>query len=90
MMNLQELQKKIDSLQKRNNWINSPDETMVFLLEELGEIAKWVRKSRKSKLTGQEKEELGYEFADVLQHLMSLANAYEIDVRNSLQKKKGI
>lgn len=89
-MDLKEIQEKIKELEKEKDWINSPDAKMTLLLEELGEVAKWVRKSRKKKLTKKEKEALNLEFADVLQHLISLANSFGIDLEWGLGKKKKI
>jgi NTP pyrophosphatase (non-canonical NTP hydrolase) len=87
-MNLKEVQEKIKKLEKKNNWVNSPDAKISFLVEELGEVCKWVRKSRNRSLTEEEKDELNKEFADVLQHLISLANDFKIDLEEGLRKKK--
>lgn len=87
-MDLKEIQEKIKRLENKKDWINSPDAKMTFLLEELGEVAKWVRKARKKTLTRQEKKELNLEFADVLQHLISLANSFGINLEKGLRKKK--
>lgn len=89
-MNLLELQRAIAKLEQDNNWLNSPDEKMVFISEELGEVAKWVRKARSNELTAEELEELNYEIADVLQHIVSLANSFELDIEAGLVKKKGL
>lgn len=89
-MNLLELQRAIAKLEQDNNWLNSPDEKMVFITEELGEVAKWVRKARSNELTAEELEELNYEIADVLQHIVSLANCFELDIEAGLVKKKGL
>lgn len=89
-MDLSIVQRKIKKLEKQNNWINSPDEKITFILEELGEVSKWVRKSRKKSLTKGEKEDLNLEFADVFQHLISLANHFDIDLEEGLRKKKKI
>ena len=89
-MNLKELQQKIRELEESKGWVNPPDAKITFLMEEMGEVAKWVRKSRGKGLNGQEREELGFELADVLQHLVSLANEFNIDLERSVQKKKGI
>jgi len=89
-MTLHELQWKIRELEKSKGWINSSDAKITFLVEEMGEVAKWIRKSRGKGLNEEEKEELGFEFADVLQHLISLANEFNIDLEQSLLKKKGI
>jgi len=87
-MNLKEIQEKIRKLEKENKWINSSDAKVSFLIEELGEVCKWVRKSRNKSLTEQEKDEFNKEFADVLQHLISLANDFGLDLEEGLKKKK--
>ena len=89
-MHLKEIQEKIKELEEKRRWVNSPDVKITFLLEELGEVAKWVRKARKRKLAKKEKRELNLEFADVLQHLLSLANNFGINLEEGLKEKKGI
>lgn len=87
-MQLKQLQKAIAKLEQENGWLNSPDQKMTFITEELGEVAKWVRAARKKPLTKAEKQELNFEIADVLQHLVSLANHFEISIETGLVKKK--
>ncbi|HKX32431.1 MAG TPA: MazG nucleotide pyrophosphohydrolase domain-containing protein [Blastocatellia bacterium] len=89
-MTLREQQQRIKELEESNGWINPPDAKITFLVEEMGEVAKWVRKSRGQKLNEEEREELGFELADVLQHLISLANEFDLDLERSVRKKKGI
>lgn len=89
-MNLFELQQAIAKLEQDKGWLNSPDEKMVFISEELGEVAKWIRKARNNELTPEELEELNYEIADVLQHIVSLANSFGLDIESGLVKKKGL
>jgi len=87
---LKEIQEKIKELERQKKWNNTSDAKIAFLLEELGEVSKWVRKSRNKRLTKKEKEKLNLEFADVLQHLISLANDFGIDLEEGLRKKKKI
>jgi NTP pyrophosphatase (non-canonical NTP hydrolase) len=87
-MDLKTIQNKIEELEKTKGWENTPDEKITFLVEELGEVAKWIRQSRQSPLTKNELEELNLEFADVLQHLISLANHYHLNLEDGLIKKK--
>lgn len=89
-MELSEIQEKIKTLEKKRNWVNSPDAKITFLVEELGEVCKWVRKSRERPLSLVEKKELNKEFADVLQHLISLANDFGLDLEKGLKEKKKI
>lgn len=39
-MDLKSIQEKIKQLEQKNNWINSPDAKISFLIEELGEVCK--------------------------------------------------
>ena len=89
-MTLQELQQSIAKLEQSKGWINSPDEKVTFITEELGEVAKWVRNARDSQLTSDELKELNHEIADVLQHIISLANTFELDIEEGLVEKKGL
>lgn len=87
-MTLQELQQAIAKLEKANGWVNSPDEKVTFITEEMGEVAKWVRKARNKELSPDELKDLNYEIADVLQHIISLANHFELDIEEGLVEKK--
>ena len=89
-MNLSQLQQAIAKLEQDKGWINSPDQKMVFITEELGEVAKWIRTARNKQLTTEELAELNYEIADVLQHIISLANEFKLDIEEGLVEKKGL
>ncbi len=87
-MNLSQLQQAIAQLEQDNGWTNTPDEKMTFITEELGEVAKWVRKARNKQLPPEDLKELNYEIADVLQHVVSLANHFKLDIEKGLIEKK--
>lgn len=87
-MQLSQLQEAIGKLEQEKGWLNTPDQKVVFAMEELGEVAKWVRRARDKELTNDERQELNFEIADVLQHLISLANYFEIEIEEGLAKKK--
>jgi NTP pyrophosphatase (non-canonical NTP hydrolase) len=89
-MNLQQLQQAIAKLEQEKGWINNPDEKMTFITEELGEVAKWIRKARNGELSAEELQELNLEIADVLQHIISLANEFNLDIEDGLRQKKGL
>jgi NTP pyrophosphatase (non-canonical NTP hydrolase) len=89
-MTISQLQQVIATLEQAQSWINSPDEKITFITEELGEVAKWIRKARNSQLTAEELQELNDEIADVLQHIISLANYYKLDIEEGLIRKKGL
>ena len=87
-MTLDDLQGAIAKLEENNGWNNTPDERITFITEELGEVAKWVRKARGKELSPKEQVELSYELADVLQHIVALANTFGINLEEGLRKKK--
>jgi len=89
-MNIAQLQQAIAKLEQEKGWVNTPDQKMTFITEELGEVAKWIRKARMNQLTKVELEELNFEIADVLQHIVSLANVFNLDIEPGLVKKKGL
>lgn len=89
-MDLREVQEKISEYEARHGWTNTPDERMTFLAEEIGEMAKWVRQARVEDLSGEEMDEFKKEFADVLQHICSLANHYKIDLVEALKLKNKV
>lgn len=53
------------------------DKTMLWLVEEIGELAEAIRKG----------EELGEEIADVLAWTVSIANLYNVDIEKEVNKK---
>jgi len=87
-MTIQQLQLVIQELEKGNGWTNTPDEKMTFITEELGEVAKWVRKARNAALSEAERRALNLEIADVVQHVVSLANHFGVDIEAGLLEKK--
>jgi NTP pyrophosphatase (non-canonical NTP hydrolase) len=85
-----QIQAAIAKIEEEKGWTNTPDEKMTFISEELGEIAKWVRRSRKNGLAQAELQELNLEIADVLQHIISLANYFGLNIEEGLVEKKGL
>lgn len=87
---LRDLQEKIAELSKRKGWEkDSPQDKFLFLTEELGEVAKAMRKelniyNEKNKST---KEELASELADVLSYVLDLSNIFKIDLQNAFLEK---
>lgn len=53
------------------------DKTMLWLIEEVGELAEALRKG----------EEVGEEIADVLAWTVSIANLYNVDIEKEVNKK---
>lgn len=67
-------------------------ETFLLFSEEVGEMAKAIRKSRhlfdESTTTNEKKHDLAEEMADVLSYLLDLANHFNIDLAQALQEKE--
>ncbi len=82
-ISLTELQEHLDKTCRENGW-DKNSVTQVFLLfsEEIGELAKAIRKETGFK--GEDKPEnhdnLREEFADVLNYLMELANRFDVNL----------
>lgn len=89
-MTIKELQKLIQQLEDEKGWNNEPDAKLVFLMEEVGEVAKCVRMMRTKTPTKDDLRDLNHEFADVIQHLVSLANTFGLDLEQGLKEKKGL
>jgi NTP pyrophosphatase (non-canonical NTP hydrolase) len=71
---------------------DSPSEKFVLFVEEVGELAKAMRK-RAGLYTEPAKRnefELQEEFADVLAYLLDLANCYEVDLEQAFRAKERI
>lgn len=85
---LKALQKQYGAIAKRNGWDNeSARDTMLLLTEEIGELARAVRKHEGLKRDGDYKEELGDELADVQLYLAHLANATGVDLGEAVTAK---
>lgn len=70
--------------------ISEKDE-LLFLLEEIGEIAQGLRALSGNKETAVDLKGLEKEFGDVLLSLLTLSNRYGIDLQNGfLETKKSI
>jgi NTP pyrophosphatase (non-canonical NTP hydrolase) len=89
-MTIKELQDQIQQLEDEKGWNSEPDTKLVFLMEEMGEVAKCVRIMRGKEPTESDSRDLNHEFADVIQHLVSLANAFDLDLEQGLKEKKGL
>jgi NTP pyrophosphatase (non-canonical NTP hydrolase) len=67
-------------------WTTDPEEIFILLTEEVGEVAKEVRRSWK-RGRAEVKDALGAELADVLMYVFDLANAFDIDLEQALRAK---
>ncbi len=90
---LPDLQRYIAEVCQERGWTkDSPAEKFVLFIEEVGELAKAMRKAAglyeeraKSHSTSLEEE-----FADVLSYLLDLANAFQIDLEQVFRAKEEV
>lgn len=76
-ISLKELQKRIEKIDHKNNAV---DKYFYKLTEEVGELAKVIRKNKRLKDNGQIKDTIEEELYDVIYYVICLANMYEIDL----------
>lgn len=90
---LKDLQNYMDEVCKERGWVkDSYSEKFLLFTEEVGELAKAMRKAvglyeEKAK---QKQVELAEEFADVLSYLLDLANYFQIDLEQAFREKEQI
>ena len=90
---LNDLQHYIAEVCQERGWTqDSPAEKFVLFIEEVGELAKAMRKA-----AGLYQEQakprdisLEEEFADVLSYLLDLANSYEVDLEKAFRAKEAV
>lgn len=93
MTTLKDLQQHLDELCKEKGWDkNSVSEVFLLLTEEIGELAKEVRKQigLQGKTHEKSHEELKHEFADVFNYLLELANRFDVDLTEAYFEKNKI
>lgn len=74
---LKNLQKAIEKIDHKNNAI---DKYFYKLTEEVGELAKVIRKDKRLENSDSIKDTVEEELYDVLYYIICLANMYEIDL----------
>jgi NTP pyrophosphatase (non-canonical NTP hydrolase) len=90
---LRDLQNYIDKVCKERGWTkDNYAEKFLLLTEEVGELAKAIRKTaglytEKARPKNIELEE---EFADVLSYLLDLANYFQIDLEKAFREKERV
>ena len=90
---LAELQQHLDKVCKEKGWDkNSIPEVYLLLNEEIGELAKAIRKTTgfKGEAKPETNDNLVEEFADVLNYLLELANRFDVDLTEAYFKKHKI
>ncbi len=91
--NLSDIQKYITTMMKVNNFNNTPLELFCYLTEEVGELAKEIRKTEKNMDMDLKKEytsSLNDEIADVFIYLLAICNSYNINLLEALKSKERI
>lgn len=90
---LAQLQAHLDKTCKEKGWDkNSIPEVFLLLNEEIGELAKAIRKETgfKGEKKPETRDNLIEEFADVLNYLLELANRFDVDLTEAYFKKHSI
>jgi len=80
-MEISEFQRHIKEIYFDNDSKRGKEKTFIWLIEEIGELAKEIRKSDKKN------EAMEAEFADVFAWLCSKANLYGIDIEKCVINK---
>ena len=91
--NLSEIQKYITKMMEVNSFNNTPLELFCYLTEEVGELAKEIRKTEKNMEMDIKKEYescLKHEIADVFIYLLAICNSYNIDLLEAFKDKEKI
>jgi len=78
-MSIRDFQNLIKDLYYEKDSKRGIDKTMLWIVEEVGELAEAVRKN--------DKKAIGEEMADVFAWLVSLANLFNIDLEEEVKKK---
>ncbi|HKV84874.1 MAG TPA: MazG nucleotide pyrophosphohydrolase domain-containing protein [Ktedonobacterales bacterium] len=90
---LGDLQRYMDAICQERGWTkDSPAEKFVLFVEEVGELAKAMRKAAGlyEEQAKQSNFALEEEFADVLSYLLDLANCYHVDLEAAFRAKDRI
>ncbi|MDM5187976.1 MazG nucleotide pyrophosphohydrolase domain-containing protein [Bacillus sp. DX4.1] len=93
-MKISELQKEVREFSKNKGFENSSiEERTLYLVTEIGEVAKEVLKISSdpgSVKINELKEQLGLEIYDVVWNVFDLANKLDIDLEDAFRKKNEI
>jgi NTP pyrophosphatase (non-canonical NTP hydrolase) len=90
---LSDLQRYMDEVCQERGWTkDTPSEKFLLFVEEVGELAKEMRKvaGLYSEPAKQHAIGLDEEFADVLSYLLDLANCFGVDLEQAFRAKEQI
>ena len=84
---MEKIQKKVEKFCKENDMISPPEHQALDVMSELGEVSKEILKMsnygrKKVKLNDNIKDELG----DVFYSLITLANSFDINLKDALNQ----
>ncbi len=83
---LADWQRVIKETVAEKHWAVDPNEVFVLFAEEVGELAKELRKKWKFGTAGTQESAAG-ELADVFMYLADLANHFEVDLESAIRRK---
>lgn len=90
---LKDLQRYFADVCQERGWTkDTPSEKFVLFIEEVGELAKAMRKAARlyEERAKQRDISLEEEFADVLNYLLDLANCFQVDLEQAFRAKDQI
>ncbi len=90
---LPQLQQYMDEVCKERGWTKDTyAEKFLLFTEEVGELAKAIRKTQGlyQEQARQKRFELEEEFADVLSYLLDLANCFQVDLEQAFRDKEQV
>lgn len=87
MADLEELSRLVGKTRQERGFTMDPLRIFILLNEEIGEIARELKRTWSPNYEAFSKEDLEDELADVLVCLLALANQFEIDLEKALVKK---
>lgn len=90
---LPDLQRYMDEICKERGWTkDNYAEKFLLFTEEVGELAKAIRKNQGlyQEKARQKHLELEEEFADVLSYLLDLANYFQVDLETAFREKEQV
>lgn len=88
-MTIQQLQDWVsDDWKNHSKSLPTSEQQILYVLEELGEVAEAIRKHNRNKERIQKPTDVGSEIADVLISLVTLANTYNVDLTTEILKFK--
>jgi NTP pyrophosphatase (non-canonical NTP hydrolase) len=90
---LPDLQRYVADVCEERGWTkDTPSEKFVLFIEEVGELAKAMRKAARlyEEQAKQRDMPLEEEFADVLSYLLDLANCFHVDLETAFREKEAV